>query len=169
MDSMSKFLSAAYSWLMQQTVAFLQLTLSYLCRSHNSAPGSHIPEPSDECRRKFEQWWSLQLTQHQQQHQHHGPQHHPMPRPQSGSQYSPGGSSHHTSTPNKLLDRPPSLPESVHPALQVSDLLAYCRANSLSLNRLSAKSRRWLTIREFLLLLEGAKIFPDILEKMYEA
>jgi hypothetical protein len=110
---------------MRQTVPFLQLTLSYMCRSPTSAPGSHIPEPSDECRRKFEQWWSLQLTQQQQQHQHHGPQHHPMPRPQSGSQYSPGGSSHHTSTPNKLLERPPSLPESVHPALQVSDLLAY--------------------------------------------
>lgn len=97
-----------------------EITLSYLCRTPHAAPGSHIPEPSDECRRKFEQWWSLQLTQHQQhqQHQqhHHGPQHHSIPRPQSGSQYSPGGGSLHATTPNKLLDRPPSLPDNVHPA-----------------------------------------------------
>ncbi|XP_021914975.1 uncharacterized protein LOC110827547 isoform X2 [Zootermopsis nevadensis] len=93
-----------------------EITLSHLCRSPHSAPGNHVPEPSEECRRKFEQWWTLQLTQ--QQHQHHGTQHHSTPRPQSGPQYSPGGSSHHISTPNKLLDRPPSLPESVHPALQ---------------------------------------------------
>ncbi|KDR21872.1 DNA-binding protein SATB2, partial [Zootermopsis nevadensis] len=87
-----------------------EITLSHLCRSPHSAPGNHVPEPSEECRRKFEQWWTLQLTQ--QQHQHHGTQHHSTPRPQSGPQYSPGGSSHHISTPNKLLDRPPSLPES---------------------------------------------------------
>ncbi|KAJ4450392.1 hypothetical protein ANN_01816 [Periplaneta americana] len=88
-------------------------------RSPHSAPGSHVPEPSDECRRKFEQWWTMQLSQQQQQHQAaHGPLHHSTPRPQSGSQYSPGGSTHHSSTPNKLLDRSPSLPESVHPALQ---------------------------------------------------
>ncbi|PNF14791.1 hypothetical protein B7P43_G07614 [Cryptotermes secundus] len=109
-------LAQSHGLLMSSGCPLDELTLSHLCRTH-SVPGTHIPEPSEECRRKFEQWWSLQLNQHQQ-HQHHGSQHHPMPRPQSGSQYSPGSGSHHTSTPNKLLDRPPSLPESVHPALQ---------------------------------------------------
>jgi hypothetical protein len=152
---------------MQQSVNPLQLTLSHLCRSSNSAPGSHIPEPSDECRRKFEQWWSLQLAQQQQQHQHHGPQHHPMPRPQSGSQYSPGGSSHHTSTPNKLLERPPSLPESVHPALQVSDVLAYCKVYNFYLTG-SQRNLGYdsLAISEVLLLLYIAKILTDFLQKI---
>ncbi|PSN38992.1 hypothetical protein C0J52_25497 [Blattella germanica] len=93
------------------------MTLSYLCRAPHSTPPTHIPEPTDECRRKFEQWWSLQLSQHQQQQQQSptfGPPLHHTPRSQSASQYSPAD----RATPNKLLERPSSLPENVHPALQ---------------------------------------------------
>ncbi|XP_067010327.2 homeobox protein dve-1 [Anabrus simplex] len=89
-----------------------EVTLSHLCRSPPSTPGLHhqFPEPSEECRRKFEQWWTIQLAQ-QASHPPH------TPRPPPTPQYSPGSGHHHPS-PNKPLERPPSLSENVHPALQ---------------------------------------------------
>ncbi|KAJ9595286.1 hypothetical protein L9F63_027329, partial [Diploptera punctata] len=122
-DKLLRFLLAQSQGLLLSTGCPLDhTTLSYLYRSSQTIVGSHVPEPTDESRRKFDQWWSVQYSQqHQQQQQSPTfgtPLHHSSSRSQPASQYSPGDSSHHSSTPNKLMERPPSLPENVHPALQ---------------------------------------------------
>ncbi|KAJ9590580.1 hypothetical protein L9F63_016349, partial [Diploptera punctata] len=120
-DKLLRFLLAQSQGLLLSTGCPLdQMSLSNNCSQ--TIVGSHVPEPTDESRRKFDQWWSVQYSQqHQQQQQSPTfgtPLHHSSSRSQPASQYSPGDSSHHSSTPNKLMERPPSLPENVHPALQ---------------------------------------------------
>lgn len=39
-----------------------QHILSHICRSDGSSSLSHMPELSEECRRKFDQWWASQLN-----------------------------------------------------------------------------------------------------------
>ncbi|XP_059048032.1 uncharacterized protein LOC131843414 [Achroia grisella] len=40
-----------------------EVTLAQICRGHDRTPGPHnFHEPSEEMRRKFESWWSTQLT-----------------------------------------------------------------------------------------------------------
>lgn len=75
------------------------MTLAQLCRSSALPPGPHsYHEPSEDTRRKFEQWWAAQV----------------QPRPPPFSPRAPP-------SPLTKLERPPSLgtmPEHVHPALQ---------------------------------------------------
>lgn len=75
---------------------FQQVTLAQLCRSSSIPPGPHsYHEPNEEIKRKFEQWWNAQVT----------------PRP---NQYSP----RQPPSPVGKLERPPSIPDHMHPALQ---------------------------------------------------
>lgn len=75
-----------------------QMTISQLVR--NQGPPLAISEPSEECRRKFDQWWSLQLSQ----------QLSPRPRLLWHSPPHPD--------PERKMDRLPE--DRVHPALQVN-------------------------------------------------
>lgn len=44
----------------------LQVILSHICRGDSSTTNTqHFPEPTEDCRRKFDQWWATQMnTQH---------------------------------------------------------------------------------------------------------
>lgn len=76
--------------------------MSHICRSDSSSALHHIPEPSEECRRKFDQWWASQLNSQHIQNTH---------------------STLYGITPvGKTFERPPSMSgihqEHVHPAMQ---------------------------------------------------
>lgn len=77
---------------------FLQLTVSYLYRGGS---GMHVPELSEECRRKFDQWWAAQFNPQ-------SPGRSQMP-PQCAAPYSG------PSQPPKSLERVLADP---HPAMQ---------------------------------------------------
>lgn len=48
----------------------LQHILSHICRNDGSTVPHHMPEPSEECRRKFDQWWAAQLNSQHIQNTH---------------------------------------------------------------------------------------------------
>lgn len=80
----------------------MQHILSHICRSDSSSIQHHVPEPSDECRRKFDQWWASQVNSQHVQNTH--------------------SALYGISQVGKNFERPPSLAglhqEHVHPAMQ---------------------------------------------------
>ncbi|GBP13090.1 hypothetical protein EVAR_93060_1 [Eumeta japonica] len=75
-----------------------EVTLAQICRGQDRAPGPHgYHEPSEEMRRKFESWWSAQVS--------------PRPPPFSPRRYPSPGPKIRSPTLN-------SMPEHMHPALQ---------------------------------------------------
>lgn len=76
----------------------LQVTLAQICRGQDRTPGPHsFHEPSEEMRRKFESWWSAQVS--------------PRPPPFSPRRYPSPGPKNRSPTLN-------SIPDHLHPALQ---------------------------------------------------
>lgn len=81
----------------------MQHILSHICRSDSSsAMPHHMPDPTEECRRKFDQWWASQLNSQHLQNTH--------------------SALYGISQVSKGFERPPSMPslhqEHVHPAMQ---------------------------------------------------
>ncbi|XP_047024637.1 homeobox protein dve-1 isoform X2 [Helicoverpa armigera] len=75
-----------------------EVTLAQICRGQDRTPGPHnFHEPSEEMRRKFESWWSAQVS--------------PRPPPFSPRRYPSPGPKNRSPTLN-------TIPDHLHPALQ---------------------------------------------------
>lgn len=80
----------------------LQHILAHICRGEGNSLPHHLPEPSEEIRRKFDQWWASQLNAQHLQNTH--------------------SALYGIAQAGKAFERPPSLSglhqEHVHPAMQ---------------------------------------------------
>ncbi|VVC95520.1 unnamed protein product [Leptidea sinapis] len=75
-----------------------EVTLAQICRGQDRSPGPHhFHEPTEETRRKFESWWSAQVS--------------PRPPPFSPRRYPSPGPKNRSPTLN-------TIPDHLHPALQ---------------------------------------------------